>query len=156
MEIEGADGKKPQEDQYCRVWGRLKAFNSKRHVGAHVIRRIKDFNEVHYHLLQATATHLFFKHGPPMGAKGINGAGGIKSEGEGGEYNSGLPSMGPLARRVYNGLRDAKSNEGLHVQMLASVLGMQVNDVYKGAEELLATGVIFTTVDDETWAVLEV
>ena len=30
------------ENEWARVWGRLKAFNNKRHVGAHVIRPISD------------------------------------------------------------------------------------------------------------------
>ena len=35
---------KPEEQGYARVWGRLKAFNNKRHVGANIIRPVKDFN----------------------------------------------------------------------------------------------------------------
>ena len=105
--------------------------------------------------------HLFFTRGPPQapGQKGAAGANGVNG-GAQEQYTAGgtlLPNMTPLARRVYTGLKDAnQSNEGLHVQMLASVLSMNVNDVYKGAEELLANGVIFTTVDDHTWAVLDV
>jgi replication factor A2 len=149
------------EDSYCRVWGRLKAFNNKRHVGAHVIRPITDYNEINYHLLEATAIHLFFSRGPPSanqapGGKGVatNGAG-IGQE----EYTAGgtrLPNMTPIARKVYNAMKESThSNEGLHCQMIASVLGLSVNDVYKGAEELLGHGVIFTTVDDNTWAILD-
>ena len=147
------------EDGYCRVWGRLKAFNNKRHVGAHVIRPITDYNEINYHLLEATAVHLFFTRGPPsanQGQKGgLNGMNGGQDD-----YTAGgtkLPPMSPTARKVYTALKDStQSNEGLHCQMLASILGMSVNDVYKGAEELLGNGVIFTTVDDNTWAVLDV
>jgi replication factor A2 len=32
---------------------------------------------------------------------------------------------------------------------------MPVNEVFKAGDELLGLGVIYTTVDDETWAVLE-
>jgi replication factor A2 len=147
------------EDGYCRVWGRLKAFNNKRHVGAHVIRPITDYNEINYHLLEATAVHLFFTRGPPGDqAQGQKGAGTNGMNGGQQEYSAGgglLPSLSPIARRVFTALKEAKSNEGLHCQMLASNLGMSVNDVYKGAEELLGNGVIFTTVDDNTWAVLD-
>lgn len=147
------------EDGYCRVWGRLKAFNNKRHVGAHVIRPITDYNEINYHLLEATAVHLFFTRGPPSGqaqkSAGANGPNGGQEE-----YSAGgtkLPSMTPMARQVYKALKESsQSNEGLHCQMLASILGMSVNDVYKATEELLGNGVIFTTVDDATWAVLDV
>jgi replication factor A2 len=147
------------EDSYCRVWGRLKAFNNKRHVGAHVIRPITDYNEINYHLLEATAVHLFFTRGPPsadQGQKGnLNGMNGGQEQRTAG--GSKLPQMSAMARKVYTALKDsAQSNEGLHCQMLASILGISVNEVYKGAEELLGNGVIFTTVDDNTWAVLDV
>lgn len=149
------------EDVYCRVWGRLKAFNNKRHVGAHVIRPITDYNEINYHLLEATAVHLHFTRGPPSGQgggdqKGVNGI-----EGGGQNYNAGgangMPysGMSQSARKVYQALQQTDSNEGLHVQMLASTMQMPTNEVYKGAEELLGNGIIFTTVDDNTWALLE-
>lgn len=149
---------KLHEDGYCRVWGRLKAFSNKRHVGALVIRPISDYNEINYHLLEATAVHLFFTRGPVSAQGGQNGAGANGVNAGHTEYTSdgtALPSMTPAARKVYTALKDAQSNEGLHVQMLASTLGMNVNDVFKGAEELLGNGIIFTTVDDNTWAILD-
>lgn len=158
MDLDATGKPKLVEDGYCRVWGRLKSFGNKRHVGAHVIRPITDYNEVNYHLLEATAVHLFFTRGPPSaiqtnGHKGTNGTDAQDSYNAGGNT---LPGVSPLARRVYNTLKEGnQSNEGLHVQMLATQMGMPVNEVYKGAEELLAIGVIFTTVDDNTWAVLD-
>ena len=95
--------KKPTEESYCRVWGRLKAFNNKRHVGAHVIRPISDYNEVNYHLLEATAVHLFFSRGPPSGqghkgAAATNGVnGGVVSSvinGAVGAVQGGLKQLG--------------------------------------------------------------
>lgn len=149
------------EDVYCRVWGRVKAFNNKRHVGAHVIRPISDYNEINYHLLEATAVHLHFTQGPPAGqtngaaAKGANGLGGQQQGGVNGGTNDGLPHMSVSARKVYQALKATDSNEGLHLHMLASTTQMPTNEVYKGAEELLGNGIIFTTVDDNTWALLE-
>lgn len=145
------------EEVYCRVYGRIKAFNNKRHVGAHIIRPITDYNEINYHLLEATAIHLHFTRGPPTGqsngaVKPVNGA--AAHQGYDGASN-GLPSMSNYARKVYQALKTTESNEGLHVQMLSQTTGMPPNDVYKGAEELLGTGIIFTTVDDNTWALLD-
>jgi len=60
------------------------------------------------------------------------------------------------ARKVYNLLRDEpQTNEGLHVRNIAQKLGVEVNNVFKAGDELLQDGLIYTTVDDETWAVLE-
>jgi replication factor A2 len=145
------------ENAYCRVWGRLKAFNNKRHVGAHVIRPITDYNEINYHLLEATAVHLFFTRGPPMSKDGQRTGGVTNGDGAGDERNGrAMPKMTPVARSLYDALKQTpQSNEGLHVQMLASQLQAGVNDVYKAAEELIGMGLIFTTVDDNTWAILE-
>ncbi|KIX08545.1 uncharacterized protein Z518_03201 [Rhinocladiella mackenziei CBS 650.93] len=150
------------EDGYCRVWGRLKAFNSKRHVGAHIVRPITDYNEINYHLLEATAVHLFFTRGPPPNAqshghRNTNADGMTAGHQEYGSAADGiLPNISPLARRILTTLKNTpQSNEGLHVQMIASQMGMPVTEVYKGTDQLLAMGIIFTTVDENTWAVLE-
>ncbi|RDW80471.1 putative replication protein A subunit [Coleophoma crateriformis] len=151
----------PKEGDYIHVWGRLKAFNNKRHVGAHVIRPIIDFNEISMHLLEATAVHLYFTRGPLE-------SGAVKQEGGNGMFvgESGgmpattggkqLPNMSKEAKRVYELLLSApQNNEGLHVHNIAAQLGMPNATVFKAGDELLGHGIIYTTVDDETWAVLE-
>ncbi len=171
--MDAASVTKPRltENAYARVWGRLKAFNNKRHVGAHVIRPIADFNEIQYHLLEATVVHLYFTRGPPeqftkTTSDGGNLADGTYGQQEGtyigavdqGMTTSGrqLPSLSGPARKVFNALENSpQNNEGLHVHTIAAQVGMQVNDVMKAGDELLTQGLIFTTVDDETWAVLE-
>ena len=161
---EGTGKSKLVEGAYARVWGRLKAFNNKRHVGAHVIRRMDDLNEVQYHLLEATAVHCYFTKGPPeQFAKGGDGAANGHAAQAGGDGQDGgeaggraLPAMSPNARKILNALRAARqNNEGLHVQHLAAQLAMQVQEAMKAGDELLSLGLIFTTVDDETWAILE-
>jgi len=144
------------ENAYCRVWGRLKAFNNKRHVGAHVIRPITDYNEINYHLLEATAIHLFFTRGPPPSAVSGQNSANMAPGGATGATDSREPSMSPMARRVYKYLKESpQSNEGLHVQMIASALHAEVGAVYKAADELLGLSLIFTTVDENTWAILD-
>ncbi|KAE9371155.1 replication protein A, subunit RPA32 [Stipitochalara longipes BDJ] len=152
----------PKEGEYLRIFGRLKAFNNKRHVAAHVIRPIADYNEVNYHLLEATAVHLYFTQGPPEGV-----ANGVKSEGgmfvDGGATNGAaakgakLPAkVTGVGRKVYELLQsEPQNNEGLHVNMIAQKLGVPSNEVFKAGDVLLGEGLIYTTVDDETWAVLE-
>ncbi|TAQ83133.1 hypothetical protein B7494_g8544 [Chlorociboria aeruginascens] len=156
----------PTEGQYLRVWGRLKSFNNKRHVGAHVIRPISDFNEISMHLLEATAVHLYFTRGPPGGANGVkteNGGGGMFVDGYNGVDNTNAGAgkqlsakITPNGRKVFALIQSApQNNEGLHVQNIATQLGIPANDVFKAGDELLAEGLIYTTIDDETWAVLE-
>ncbi|KIV92908.1 hypothetical protein PV10_04167 [Exophiala mesophila] len=162
MDVESSKPKLVEEG-YCRVWGRLKAFNNKRHVGAHNIRPITDYNEINYHLLEATAAHLFFTRGPPSDAQtngqksmGTNGVNGGAQNTYTSAADSQIAGCSPLAKRVFAALKNTpQSNEGLHVQMIASTMGLPTSEVWKGAEELLGVGVIFTTVDDNTWAILD-
>jgi replication factor A2 len=147
------------EEGYCRVWGKLKAFNNKKHVGAHVIRPVADYNEINYHLLDATAIHLFFTKGPIDTGKGQNGtrtnddSGGAQQPVSNGQA---LPSMSAGARKLLQTLKATpQSNEGLHVQVLASQMGTNTSEAQRAAEELISLGLIFTTVDEWTWALLE-
>ncbi|KAL6719306.1 Replication factor A protein 2 [Lecanora helva] len=172
MDTDGTTSKpKLVENEWARVWGRLKAFNNKRHVAAHVIRPIVDKMEIQYHLLESTYVHLYFTKGDLSTIKQENAAtngneaqagyGGAGYGGAGGgNTNMGgpaLPSISVAAKRVYQTMRTApQTNEGLHVQNIASIAGMNVADVHKAGDELLGHSLIFTTVDDETWAVLEV
>ena len=147
------------ENGYCRIWGRLKAFGNKRHVGAHVIRPITDLNEINYHLLEATYVHLFFARGPPnTGSKDAQN-GTTATNGNADAYadpsTKAMASVSPLARRVFQMLKTTDNNEGLHAQFLAPSLSTSVGDVYKAADELVQIGLAYTTVDDQTWAVLE-
>ncbi|KAL9026126.1 MAG: hypothetical protein Q9196_005161 [Gyalolechia fulgens] len=151
------------EGGWARVWGRLKAFNNRRHVGAHVIRPVADKMEITYHLLEATYVHLYFTRGPlvPGGAKG-DGAGGADGpmDGQYGDSTGGaarqMGNVSANARRVLQCLKELpQSNEGLHVQNIAAHIRMPVTEVIKAGDELLEQSMIFTTVDDHTWAMLE-
>ncbi|KAI9728128.1 MAG: replication factor A protein 2 [Chrysothrix sp. TS-e1954] len=152
------------ENTYARVFGMLKSFGNKRHVGVKTggIRPIADFNEVQYHLLEATAVHLYFTKGPLGGAKG-----GEAGQTNGAQTNGGDVSMGgtkkmlpaglsAAARRVYQCLQSTpQTNEGLHMQEIAGKLGMDMANVGKAGDELLNHGLLYTTMDDNTWALLD-
>lgn len=158
------------ENDYARAWGKLRIYNSKRHVGAQIVRPITDFNEISYHMLEATAVHLHFTRGPPESLNAgagtgaaTNGSYGQQQQmGYGGGIqdmggNAGLPAMSASAKKVYNVLKmTPQSNEGLHQQAIAAQLNMDMGEVARAGDELLSAGVIYTTVDDVTWAILEV
>lgn len=162
----GTAGKaRPAEQGYARVWGRLKEFNGRRHVGANIIRPISDLNEVQYHLLEATAVHLHFTRGPveQIQAQSKGGApanGGLAMHGPGGGggggAGAGLPPMSKAAARVYHAIKDTpQGHEGVHVQLIATSAGMDINDVVRGGEELMNNGLIYSTLDEHTWAILD-
>ncbi|KAJ2892792.1 replication factor A protein 2, partial [Zalerion maritima] len=161
-------------DSYVRVWGRLKSFNGKKHVGAHVVRVVDDFNEVNYHMLEATYCHLYYTRGPlnsnTGGARNEDGGmfvdsyGNTAGGGGGGGAGSGgdadfaqkLSSLPPMARKVCFFLRDNNSsNEGIHLNRISQGTGLSVRDVAEAIETCIASGHAYTTVDDETWALLE-
>ena len=170
---DGGATSKPKlvEDEWAHVWGRLKSFSNKRHVGAHVIRPIVDKMDIQYHLLEATYVHLYFTRGPLDQIKQereTNGGGDQHMQnggyGGGGASNGDstmlngrpMPNIGMNARKIYQTLRDSpQNNEGLHVQNIAALCGLPVAEVLKAGDEMLNHSMIFTTVDDNTWALLE-
>lgn len=151
----------PKEDDYVHVWGTLKEFNEKRHVAPKAIHPVVDFNEISYHLLNATAVHLYFTRGPPGQANGaIKTEGGMFVDGDGparGLAHRIPAGLSATARKVYECLLNSpQNNEGLHVHEIARQLQIPVNDVYNAAnDELTPQSLIFPTLDDETWAIME-
>ena len=153
------------ENEWARVWGRLRAFNNRRHVGAHVIRPVVDKMEITYHLLEATYVHLYFTRGP-LDTDGKASTGQANAQQQYGAGNDdgmtapngkSLPPISPNARKVFQSLNTMpQNNEGLHMQQLAAELNMSIPEVAKAGDELLSNSLIFTTVDDSTWAVLEI
>ncbi|KAG5294087.1 single-stranded DNA binding protein p30 subunit [Histoplasma capsulatum G186AR] len=143
---------------YAKVWGKLNNFNNRRNFVAHVIRPITNIDEYNCHFLEATAIHLYYTRGPVGGHLGDEKPlpGATHASGGGPFAGKTLPPMSPLARKMYETLSNTpQSNEGLHVQHLASLMGLPVGEVYKAKEELLSLALIFSTVDDNTLAILE-
>lgn len=149
---------KLQEGSYARVYGRLKEFNNKRHVGANVIRPITDLNEIQYHLLEATYVHLATTRGPANALQAKSGSNGTTANGGygGDSGDTQLPaSISQRARKVFQCIKAApQQQEGTHAQSIASQLGMDMGEVMKASDELVGYGIIYTTVDEHTWAIL--
>ncbi len=151
-------------DTYVRIYGRLNSYNGKRHVTAHYIRAIEDFNEVNYHFLEATYVHLSLTKqagagGRQQGGDGTDGGDSMFVDGGYGGANSAgaqerLAPCSRNARTIYNFLANS-SAEGAHLNQVASGTGLQVRDIMSATEELLGQGIIYTTEDDETWAILD-
>ncbi|KAI2686290.1 hypothetical protein CBS147355_1777 [Penicillium roqueforti] len=159
-----ADGKTEVElNGHARVFGSIKSFGNKRYIGAHSVRPLTDINELHTHLLEATAVHLFFTRGPPGGGGGAaaGNAGGVDAvmggaDDYGAGQNKALASMSLVAKKIYNLLKtEPQDDTGLHMQVIASKLNMPASEVGSAGEELLGAGVIFSTMDEQTWAILE-
>jgi replication factor A2 len=118
-------------------------------------------NEVSYHLLEATATHLFFTRGPPGGAQTggattSGGAGQQQAAIGGASGNAELDRCSQLAKKIFHYLQNVpQSNEGVNMNEIASKIGIDTADIARAGDELLSGGLIYTTLDDQTWAILE-
>jgi replication factor A2 len=163
-----ASKSKVELNGFVKVFGKLKVFGNKRFLGAHNVRPLTNLNELHTHFLEATAVHLFFQRGPPPSANaGVDGGfanpgakagalGGGQDDHAAGARALVLPTLSPAARRMYNLLKGEPPNhEGLHAQNISAKIGLPSSDVVKAGDELVAAGLLYSTVDDFTWAILE-
>ena len=61
-----------------------------------------------------------------------------------------------IRRKVCDVLQhELQNSDGLHAKYIAQRAGVTVNDAFEAGDVLLGEGLIYTTVDDETWATLE-
>jgi replication factor A2 len=149
-------------DSYVRVWGRLKIFNGRKHLGAHFMRAVDDFNEVNYHMLEVTYVHLYATKGPvlPDGG-GAAGGGGDSMFVDGGYAGGGNESKvsqcSPAAQKIFNYLMNQPNHDGngISVHQVTAGTNLPVSSIMTAAEELLSQGLIYTTVDDQSWAILD-
>lgn len=146
------------EGAYVRVWGKSGSFNDKRYVVSNVIRPITDHNEISYHLLKATAVHLYYTRGPLGGnvAASQGGANGGQQKEDPDFGGADMRGYSDVAKRVFKFLRtQPQTNEGVHQQVIAAQLGLDIAEAARAGDDLLSGGLIYTTETDETWAVME-
>lgn len=159
-----------QTDQYVRVWGRIKTYANRKHVGAHKVRPVADLNEVNYHILEASYVHLFLTRGEPGSGGGADGDSMFVDGGAGGHADSAMGGAGGNQAALNAKVRGCSANakkvfqflvntpggaDGVHLSGIVTGTGMGARDVQAAADELVNGGILFTTVDDETWAILD-
>jgi replication factor A2 len=157
----------PKQDSYVRVFGRLRNVGQKKNVSAQFVRPLTDMNELSAHYLEATLVHLQCTKGPIESVVGgnsnTNGAGnhaGVGSNnaniaGFGPEIAQKLSFVGPAAQQVYKHLYHApQGSEGLNMSDISREMKMNIDQTKRAGDELLAQGLIFSTVDEDTWAPL--
>jgi len=148
------------ESIYVKVHGRIQVNSGKRYVVTTFVRPVEDHNEIATHLLDATYVHLQLTRGAPKagGNRGANDDDKMDVEPTkfGAGNSSKLQLVGPTARKVYQFIaRSPQGNDGVNLYEIAPGLSLEINDVQKATEELVTEGLVYTTADDETFAVLE-
>jgi replication factor A2 len=85
----------------------------------------------------------------------VDGGNGAARSAAGGGHAR-LKLCGRNAQTVFNYMqRLAAGDEGANVQAIAQGTGLAAREVIAAADDLLGQGLIYTTLDDETWAVLD-
>jgi hypothetical protein len=69
------------------------------------------------------------------------------------EFPAGISATAKMVYEIL--LPEPQNGDGLHVVDIAQKSGILVNDIFKAGDVLLSEGLIHTTVDDETWAILD-
>jgi len=146
---------------YVRVYGKLREVGSNRVLNVDHIQQVQDMNEISYHMLEAALVHLQAKGAPAVGANG-GAAGGYGEQVDtamfgGNDYvEDKLRMCNDDAKRFFKYLANAgQDSEGLNVTEIARGLKMDLNRCTECSRQLCEVGLIFSTKDEETWAVLE-
>lgn len=147
-----------KNDMHVRVYGTLKVFSNRRHIGVVSIRPVEDDREIEFHELDVKATSLFFTRGPLNGASHagngqMNGAAaGGGSGGAGGpqdELAQKLAPLDPFSRKIMETIHSLPdSNDGVHIRQLQSMLGGGPN-LMNAIEGLMSEGHVYSTLDEE-------
>lgn len=138
------------------------------------MRVVEDYNEVQHHILEVVYTHLVLTRGSMHGAGGATGGMGMRpmdtamggmgdgmsrpaagGMGGGGAGAMLPPSTTQSAKVVFEAIRGVANNDGMHVHAISQRTGMNMDQVAKAVDELLATGIAFTTIDDNHIAVMD-
>jgi replication factor A2 len=156
-------GARPEipRNAYVRVFGKLREMNSKRMFNVDHIVPLQDMNELSYHFLEAALIHAQAK-GLPAGGANAGGDTGYGDAMDTGMYgnNSGtdqkLRMCSEDARRFYKFLSEQpQDNGGVNVSDIAKSLRMDLNKCTDCSRQLSEIGLIYSTRDEETWAILE-
>ncbi|KAI8089095.1 uncharacterized protein BX664DRAFT_385639 [Halteromyces radiatus] len=119
-------------DKYVRISARLNSFNNRISLMAFDIRAITDYNEISYHLLDATYNHIrnsSTKDYPMQDAAPVNS----------------------LLEKVFTVIQSSGTDEGIHIDQLISSFHGQYPEaqIREAADNLYQEGRVYNTVDDD-------
>ncbi|KAI9491173.1 hypothetical protein BDB00DRAFT_510596 [Zychaea mexicana] len=133
------------EDTYVRVFGRLNNFNNKVNVVAFTIRPVKDYNEINYHFVEATLTHVKFTN--PAGGSG-NGDAMMVDQGAGASSALGN-ALHDKIMDVLKQYHDLDEGANIH-QVVHQLSNVSSEDKIREAiEYLINEGLCYTTTNDD-------
>lgn len=138
-------------DTYVSVLARVTASNDRRTVTIHEMRRITDFNEVAYHLLNTIHSHVR-NTGGLTGATADNNEESslfVGNNNHSAGYGMGASGGNSVQSEILKYLSKFEHmDSGIHVQQIASDLGKDVNVVKQNLESLNSVGNVYVPEDD--------
>ncbi|CAO1627758.1 unnamed protein product [Jaminaea pallidilutea] len=143
-----------QVNQYVRILGTIRTFQSKRSISAGHMRRVDSYNEVLYHKLEAVIVHLQLIQG--KGAAAASGAGAGQGAGSndlsaaaGHDFSS---ISSPVQRKIAQAVAilTTSDSEGVTASDVHSKLpSVPISTISKEIEEMVNNGFLYHSVDDE-------
>ncbi|KAK3090357.1 hypothetical protein FSP39_011153 [Pinctada imbricata] len=142
-----------RENTYVRVYGNVRSFGGKRNVVAFKILPVMDMNEITYHMLEVTYSHLVLSkqsNGNVDGGGGgqsVSYGGGDYSNSDGGGMVSGL---NPIQNQVHMIIRGNVTEEGASIESVCKQLrGVPERSIREALEFLSSEGHIYSTIDED-------
>lgn len=146
------------ENQFVRVLGEIKSFNSKRSVTAASVKAITDHNEYIYHQLEAIYAHLALSQSAAAphaaGAAGAAGATGASAYDDAAaplDSSADISRLAPLQRRIYQAINAEAPDwpEGVDVDhIIQRCKGASLAEVEEAIDELANEGYIYQASDE--------
>jgi len=139
---------------YVRVVGQIRVHNGKQTIMAFHISRLADVNEITYHYLESIYIHE--QHTNPACAAGVMGGlgVGVKQQGMALTVNSGeTTGLDQQTSKLLEYIKTAGEDSDLGASIRDYINGNGLNEqtVLKLAQNLAEEGLIYSTVDDETF-----
>lgn len=141
-----------RENTYVRVYGTVRSFGGKRNVTAFKMVPVMDMNEVTYHMLEVTHSHLALsKHV----ASGMSSGAPMNSSTMGDNiYNnqdSGMISgLNQIQNQVHSIIQSNVTEEGASIENVCKQLrGVPERSVREAIEFLSSEGHIYSTIDED-------
>ncbi|KAJ4800448.1 Replication protein A 32 kDa subunit A [Rhynchospora pubera] len=140
---------KIENGMYVVLIGKLKAFQGKRHIGAHAVRPVQDLNQITLHFMECIHAHLDNSRkatAVPATTSAMNDMRAYQT------LNVGTGASGDIREVVLSVFQEPASlarENGLHVNEIIRRLGLQEQKIREAIEYHVEVGNIYSTIDDD-------
>lgn len=148
-ETEGLDAENGiQEHDWVKVMGSPKIFNKKRHVAGLRLQKVEDHNQINYHLLDVIRVTLTFERGA-WGGNSMQIDQPASKNATKQYIEPPHDAQNPKQAKIMNiFVTNATPDEGVHMQEIAKMCQLDLDDAIEEIGKLISEGLLYTTVDD--------